>query len=77
MNSNNINFTEPKTLLKRQMFHGYTSDGRSYSILATHNVESDEWKVDNIMWDEKGGTKDEVELIIKIFLESIDKIQIS
>lgn len=67
---------EPKTLLKRQKFHGYTSDGRSYSIFTTNNVESNEWKVDSVMWEEKGGTKDEVELIIKIFLENIDKIEI-
>lgn len=76
MNSNNINFLEPKTILKRQMFHGYTNDGRGYSIFTTHNVEYNEWIVDNILWEDKGGTVEEAKDIIKIFLENIEKVEI-
>lgn len=61
----NIDFKTPEITIVVKKFTGSMDDGRTYNIYAEWN--GDIWFIHGIMWDQKGGTKDEEEEISEYF----------
>lgn len=68
-----INFNSTRTHSKYVFFEGETESGLGFTINANWN-EHDDWNLmpEDIFWHDEGGTDDEIQEIIKVFLNEMN-----